>query len=204
VNNILKRTRVSNSGFFSRFRKDERGISMVEFALISPALLSMYLGAIVATHMEHASTAVGKVTGTVADIIAQSPVVDRDVIDGAFAAGEAMMSQQYSDNLEIELTGVIVEPVPGDNSNNPQRRGRVSWTASHQRRSLSQPGRGQTYDLPEWALKRNGFYVVAKGRLKQTPLYGDYFNVGADGKMTYNYENIFVPRSSLTTECSNC
>ncbi|EFL89856.1 TadE/TadG family type IV pilus assembly protein [Ahrensia sp. R2A130] len=204
MKNLLKRPSLLSSGFLRRFRKDERGISMVEFALISPALLSMYLGAIVATHMEHASTAVGKVTGTVADIIAQSPVVDRSIIDGAFAAGEAMMSQQYADDLEIVLTGVIVEPVPGDNSNNPQRRGRVAWTASHQRVSLAKPSRGQTYPLPDWATKRNGFYVVAKGRLKQTPLYGDYFNVGGDGKMTYNYENIFVPRSSLETECSNC
>lgn len=204
MKHLLKRIAPTKGNFLRRFRKDERGISMVEFALISPALLSMYLGAIVATHMEHASTAVGKVTSTVADIIAQSPVVDRNIINGAFAAGDAMMSQQYADELEIVLTGVTVEPVPGDNSNNPARQGRVVWTASHQRRTLSQPGRGQIYPLPEWATKRDGFYVVAKGRLKQTPLYGDYFNVGADGKMTYNYENIFVPRSSLTTECSNC
>ncbi|MEN0040951.1 MAG: TadE/TadG family type IV pilus assembly protein [Pseudomonadota bacterium] len=201
---FLTRMTPSKSGFLRRFRKDERGISMVEFALISPALLSMYLGAIVVTHMEHASTSVGKVTSTVADIISQSPVIDRDIINGAFRAGDAMMAERYADELEIVLTGVIVEPVPGDNSNNPERRGRVAWTASHQRRTLSQPGRGAAYPLPEWAKKRNGFFVAAKGRLKQTPLYGDYFSVGADGKMTYDYESLFVPRSSLQTECSNC
>ncbi|MGI9354644.1 MAG: TadE/TadG family type IV pilus assembly protein [Rhizobiaceae bacterium] len=173
------------------FRNDESGVSAVEFALVSPFLLGTWLGLVAILDTEHTTTKVGKVTATVADIIAQAPAADSDYINAAFNAGNAMLGTTASANLKIYVAGVEVE---ADQSVN------VIWICGRHFSEQGMTAAEANLDLPQQLKQAPGFVVASYGEYTHTPIYGDKFT----GDQTYKYNNYFVPRNSLQTLNDGC
>ena len=195
------------------FIRDQRGTSAIEFALTAPFLLAMLLFTIAANDSVNASSEIGKVSVAVADIISQSPTVNKDVIDATFRAADLMVNATRRANLELYVVGVEIF---ADGST------QVLWSRDNGNMStLTKPEPGDNYVLPPEVLNRAGFIVSARARLSHTNIVttsgikagrqekiGNVSTIGAllpeMGASYYDYESNFVPRTSIRTSCDNC
>ena len=92
-----------------RFRHDVRGVSALEFALIAPIMVAMYLGA---AEMTMAMTADRKVTGAataIADLVAQDDFITNAELADIYAAGDAIMFPNDASGLSIRITSIRMD-----------------------------------------------------------------------------------------------
>ena len=184
-----------------KFSGDAEGAITIEFALTVPFLLALWLGAISMIDMENATTEVGKVTSTVADLLAQAPEINNQSIDNAFLASQAIIGGNRKNDLQMYVAGVRITK---DDSDDDDEIGvaTVVWSRGSNLTSLSLPQENTEYELNDGLLKREGFIVIAHGRLAHTPLYASTY--GSKTENHYEYVNYFSPRNSLETSCTNC
>ncbi|MEL6968411.1 MAG: TadE/TadG family type IV pilus assembly protein [Pseudomonadota bacterium] len=175
----------------SRFATDNRGTNAIEFCMVAPFLLAMWFGFYAFVDSESTSTKVGKVTTTVSDIIAQSPIVNREIIDGSFRAAEAIMGAKHAPMLELMAVGVQI-----NNNGSTQ----VVWARGRNLSRMRLPNKNSAYPLDAGLRSNRGFVVVSKAKLVYNPIFGKAFT----GPVDMEYENVFAPRVSTTTECDNC
>lgn len=92
-----------------RFAGDARGVSAVEFALLLPLMITLYLGG---TEISQAITASRKVTlvsRTVADLVSQYSSVSTTDINNILAASSAIISPFSSTRLATTVSCVKVD-----------------------------------------------------------------------------------------------
>ena len=92
-----------------RFRKDKRGVSALEFALIAPVMVAMYLGA---AELTMALTADRKVTGAataVADLITQDEFISDAELADIYAAGDAIIFPNDPAGLTLRITSIRMD-----------------------------------------------------------------------------------------------
>ena len=92
-----------------RLQRDTSGVSAVEFALIAPVMVALYLGA---AEMTMALNADRKVTGAanaVADLVAQDDFVSDDELDDIYAAGDAILFPNNTADLSLRITSVRMD-----------------------------------------------------------------------------------------------
>lgn len=91
------------------FARDERGVSAVEFALIAPVLVALYLGSV---QLSLAFSAERKLTGAVTamgDLVARDDVLDNGELAEIQAAGEAIMQPFEAGALNVRISSVRMD-----------------------------------------------------------------------------------------------
>jgi Flp pilus assembly protein TadG len=91
-----------------RLAKDETGVSAVEFALVLPVLLVIYLGGV---ELSHAITVDRKVTAAasaVGDLVAQATEIDGAEMQNIFNAATALLVPYTSSTLKLVVTSISV------------------------------------------------------------------------------------------------
>lgn len=87
----MMRTKIAQRGFLARFRRDQRGVSAVEFALITPVILLMYFALAEFCQGFMAQKRMGRTAAAVADLITQNDAVSTADIADVFQVGRLMM-----------------------------------------------------------------------------------------------------------------
>lgn len=100
------RARLARFASLTRFARDRRGVSAVEFALIAPILIAMYLGAAQLSLALSADRKVSNAALVVADLTAQRDTVSNAEIADYFAAGRAMAAPLNGANLALRVSSV--------------------------------------------------------------------------------------------------
>jgi len=97
------------ASFRNRFARDERGITAVEFALVLPVLIIIYLGSV---ELNHAITIDRKLTSagnSVGDLVAQgTDAISSGEMDDIFQAAQAIMQPYSSATLKIVVSSVTI------------------------------------------------------------------------------------------------
>ncbi len=96
---------------FSRLARDVRAVSAVEFALILPIMVTLFLGG---TELSQAISVKRKsvlVNRTIADLTAQYTSISSATMNIIFGAAAAVISPYASGKLKIVVSGVSVDPV---------------------------------------------------------------------------------------------
>jgi Flp pilus assembly protein TadG len=141
------------------FARDVRGVSAVEFALIAPVLVALYLGS---AEMTMALTADRKVTGaanSVADLIAQDDFITDDELDDIYAAGDAIMFPNDPADLALRITSIRMDS-DGDIF--------IDWSEG---RGLASRGADDVPDLPDGLLAPMNSIVMVEA---QYPFTGPF------------------------------
>lgn len=92
-----------------RFIGDRRGVSAVEFALVAPAMLTLYIAT---AELTQALVTDRKITGAanvVADLVAQDDFVTDGEMDDIHAAAAAILVPLPSDPLSLRITSVRMD-----------------------------------------------------------------------------------------------
>jgi Flp pilus assembly protein TadG len=89
-----------------RFRKDNKGLAAVEFALIAPVMILMFYGATELSSALDCNSRVSRVSATVADLVAQSTTVSTTDTTNIFGAANAILYPYASANAKIVVTSL--------------------------------------------------------------------------------------------------
>lgn len=96
-----------------RLRRDERGASALEFALIAPVMILLFMGTVEAGQVVVAGRRTGHAASALADLVSQGgtapgQVSDADMSD-SFAAAVAMMRPMSGTPLKMKATSVTYD-----------------------------------------------------------------------------------------------
>lgn len=90
-------------------RRDQRGVSALEFALIAPVMIAFYFGMNEMAQAFMAQKRMGHVASSIADLAAQDDVLTASEIADIFAAGQTIMRPWATAGMTQRLSSVTVD-----------------------------------------------------------------------------------------------
>ena len=145
----------------SRLVRDRKGVSAVEFALIAPLLIALYVGTVQATLGLSADRKLTTAASTIADLVAQSDTVNGGALADIFAAGDAVLQPYSTTNLTIRVSS-LQSDADGNTS--------LVWS---QGRGIAARSAGDLPPVPAGVLlPEGGVIVVEAGYVYNSPITG--------------------------------
>lgn len=138
------------TGLMARLRTfwlDRTGVGAVEFALIAPLLLMIYLTVFELTIGLSVSKRVARASGTIADLVTQQKFVDKTFLGTMVQVADSIFVPYGLNDVSMNITGISVD---GANA-------KVNWTWSESGKNGYEPG--STVKIPE-QMKVPGSFVV--------------------------------------------
>jgi Flp pilus assembly protein TadG len=166
-----------------RFRADLAGLSAVEFALVLPIMLTLYLGGVELSDALTINRKITHVTSTLADLVAQSKTITDDDMDDIFDASESIMTPYSSAGLKMVVSGISIDA---------DGVATVKWSDTRGGTALVE--NSTVVDLPVGVNQPSTFLVMAKVNYDYTPIIG-YVLTG-----TYDLNDRFYLRPRLSTK----
>jgi len=94
---------------FRSFFKDRRGVSAVEFALIAPVMIALYMGSVELTLNLTADRKASQVANTVADLVTQDDTITDSDLDDIYAAARAVLYPFDPSTLSMRITSIRMD-----------------------------------------------------------------------------------------------
>ncbi|HEV2081753.1 MAG TPA: TadE/TadG family type IV pilus assembly protein [Brevundimonas sp.] len=138
----------TSAGVFARLRRDRRGVSAVEFALLAPVLVAMYFGLAEFCQGFMAQKRAGQSAAVVADLITQRQAITGAQMDDLFNVGVQIMKPFPSATLKLRASAVT----RGNDDVN-----RIVWS-----RGKGLPALTGTMTLPAGVVERGQTIVVTE------------------------------------------
>ena len=171
-----------------RFLRDKRGVSAVEFAMLLPLMITLYLGGVEVSSAIAVDRKVTQVARTVGDLVAQSTSVNATDMTNILNAASSVV-QPYSPSL-IQVTVLRVDI----DANGVAK---VVWS-----KTLNGTARAvnSTVTLPAALNTANTSLIWAESQYAYTPTIGYVIT----GTMTLKDQIYMRPRLSDTVACNAC
>lgn len=97
-------------GLLSRFKRSQAGVAAVEFALILPVMLLVYIGSVEAGTLISMDRRVQSISGTVGDLVARSNTsFSAAEMEDYFKAAKGIMAPHSPDDVQQVVTAVAVD-----------------------------------------------------------------------------------------------
>ena len=144
----------------SRFHRDERGVSAVEFAMMLPLMLTMYLGSVEISQGVSASRKVTLTTRTVADLVSQVSSINNTDMQNSLNAAATVMAPFSSSNLKVVVTSVTVDSTG---------KATVAWSETLNGTARA---KGSTITLPTALNVANSSLIFSEVQYNYTPTIG--------------------------------
>lgn len=176
-------TRPHLRGCLAAFARARGGVAAVEFALLVPVLLGLYLGGYEITQALSTYRKLTDTTTEIASIVSQYAVMSSSDVSSVFAATSQIMLPQSASKLTIVLSEVST-----DSSSNPT----VTWSQSYNGAAALTAGSKVT--LPSGLAMASTSYVLVQTTYKYTPVIGAAFV----RPITLHNQIYILPRRSTT------
>jgi len=173
--------------WIERFQRAETGVAAVEFAMILPIMLLLYIGMVEGSTLISMDRKVQSVSGAVGDLVARSNgAIIKDTVDDYVKVAGGIMTPYADDTLEQIISQVYVDD---------KGEARVKWSMRYvgkERQSLGAHEKEALYLLPDAivAIAPEQFVIVSEAATTYTPLYGIVF----DKAINLYRENFYMPR----------
>jgi len=169
------------------------GVAAVEFALILPVMLMLYLGMAEVTQGVNINRKLTVLSRTVADITSRaSDGIDNSEMDDIFAAALSVMAPYDASQVSIRLTSVVVRDVDGDAV------GEVCWSDGH---LITARPIGATVTLPPGFDAVDSSFILAEVARPYRPTIGHAISgtINLSEDTPWPVRNVAeVPRSGVT------
>ncbi len=152
----------------SAFSRDRRGVAAVEFALILPVMVLMYVGTVELTNAISVNRKVVATASTIGDLSAQASDIDDAGMSGILDASSAVIQPYSVSPLKLRVTQLVID------SNGAAK---VGWSSARNMVALS---RGATFStLPTGLATPNTYLIYSEvdysytspvGQFIQTPI----------------------------------
>ena len=101
--------KTSKLGWLSRFARDRRGLSAVEFAIIAPVMIGLYLGCVEISDGVAADRKVNLTAATLANLAAEVTTISNADMTNILNASTAIMAPYSSANLKATLSCLKID-----------------------------------------------------------------------------------------------
>ncbi len=165
-----------------RFSGDERGVSAVEFAMLLPLMLTLYLGTVEISQGISADRKVTLTTRTVADLVSQVASINNAEMLNSLNAASAVMAPYPVAKLKVVVTSVAVDA---------QGKATVAWSDTLNGTARS---KGATVTLPTALNVPNSSLIWSEVQYAYTPTIGYLVS----GTLTLKDQIYMRPRLSDT------
>ncbi len=188
---------------FKRFGKDESGLAALEFVIVAPFLIALWLGFFSFVVMESTGTRVSKAAAVATDIASQRNDLNLEKLTIALNAADAMMQGPTVDDLTIEVIGIRVTE-DGD-AEVVWGHGRAPAGGFSGAAAKATVGAAPT-SFPSELLTQPGFYVQTTARVSHKPAFAtEIFTLWDDNDtIDFVHRFNFEPRLVSEIECSDC
>jgi Flp pilus assembly protein TadG len=157
-----------------KLARDRSGVSAVEFALIMPVMVTLYVGGIQVGEGFSIDRKVGHVSSTLADLVTQSTLLTTTDIGDIFDAASSLMEPYAADTLKMSITEIYID------ANSVAK---VKWSDA---RNMTAPSAGSTVTtLPAAAKVADSYVVATEVHYDYTPDIGYVLTGTFDLKSTY-------------------
>lgn len=92
-----------------RLRGDRSGVGAVEFALIAPVLIVLYMGSLEISVAMSVNKKLARAASTVADLVTQDDSVDKAFLSSMVNVAQSVMTPYRSDGMKIKITGISID-----------------------------------------------------------------------------------------------
>jgi Flp pilus assembly protein TadG len=160
VTDMTSRIHVGLISRFARFARDARAVSAVEFALILPIMVTLFLGGTELSQAISVKRKAVQVNRTVADLAAQDSQITSTEMGAIFGASTAVVAPFSSTNLKIVVSQLFIDQ---------NGTAKVKWSDAYQtaRRAID-----STVTLPAGLNTPNTYLVFAETTYTYTPPIG--------------------------------
>jgi len=188
-----------------RFASERRGVAAVEFAIIAPLLLSLYLVTMEVGQGIEINKKVGRVGSMVADLVTQQQTISRSELNAILSIGEAILQPYNRSRPTIVITAIQIT-----DENNP--RTQVVWSRKIQDGVTAVgPARNSLTTVPDQLKIRNTFLIRVESQLAYEPVItytveqkGALGLAAAFDGIGMNEVYYLRPRMSPTIPCGDC
>ena len=187
----------------ARCFKDNRGVAAVEFALIVPILLLLFVGTLEISLAVAVDRKISRISSSVADLITQEDNYTKDDLNKISDIAARIMYPYYteageSSAIKISIVGVEI------NSSNVAK---VDW--AHSINGAAKPAKGTDYEVPTSIRTADTFLLATKVEIAHKPAFSF---VGFDGR-SLSFDDTAIdlseqmylrPRRGDSIDCTDC
>jgi Flp pilus assembly protein TadG len=189
----------------SRVAIEESGVAAVEFSLILPILITLWIGGVEVTGALSVDRRLNALASSMGDLVARTKTITYDQVTDVFNLSEAALFPYSNSGLSMRISAVDID----DDGN-----AKVAWSRSYHVPRPTVPGQpASTGELPAYSKNTNvdtsvpvtlrpadnpGQLIMAEVRMDYRPVVGYIIT----GDLELNERMFFVPR--LTKQVKIC
>ena len=143
-----------------RFLKDKRGISAVEFAMLLPLMVTLYLGGVEVSQGVAVDRKVTLIARTLGDLVAQATNVTNSEMSNILAASAAVVAPFEDSKLKITVSSVKIDA---------QSVAKIAWSDT---KGGTARAVGSTITLPAALVTPSSTLIWAEAEYAYTPTIG--------------------------------
>lgn len=183
--------RLSPAGSLSRWGADERGLAAIEFALVLPIMVTMYLGLTEISFLVNTNRKLDLTSRTVGDLTGRASAMTAGELVNVMSAAEAVMMPYKTKDLGIVVSTVTVTRTT-DAAGKVTATGTVAWSCKRASATTiapaSDPAPGTTVPVPAGFDTASAF-VRTKVTMPYAPLFGSGILQSLIGQASINLEH---------------
>lgn len=166
----------------SRFWRDRRGVSAVEFALIAPVLIIFYFGMAEMTQAMLAQRRLSHLAASIGDIVARDQQLTDARVADLFSVGNVLMSPFPTSTLRLCLVSIVSDANGKDV---------VAWS-DPSNAPVDCPARNDVLDIPVSVLPAGKSVIMSKASYE----YNSVFKFMIPQALTFRRTYYLKPRLS--------
>jgi len=166
----------------TRFAGDCRGISAVEFAMLFPVMLTLFLGSVEASQGIATDRKVELIAHALADLSSQYTAITNADMTNILNAGSAIIAPYATAGLNEVVSEISIDA---------QGNASVVWSDTLDGTALTV---GQTVTVPSSLAVPNTYLVLAQVQYSYNPTYGYVMT----GTLTLSDQSFMSPRESAS------
>ena len=169
-------------GKLARFIGDRRGVSAVEFAILLPVMMTLYLGSVEGSQGIAAQRKVTLTAHALADLATQYTDITNADMSNVLAAGSAIIAPYSAANLQEVVSELSIDA---------SGQATVVWSDTLGGTALTA---GTVVSIPASLAVPNTFLIYAQVQYSYNPTYGYVMN----STMTLSDQSYMMPRQSTS------
>ena len=170
-------------GILRRFVREQDGISAVEFAMILPLMITLYLGCIEVTKAVSADRKTTLVAHTVGDLVAQTNCVTSAELTNVYDAAKAVLSPYDGAELAVVVSSILIDA---------NKNATVAWSEPFNGATAHQ--NGDTSKIPDTLKVASTSLIWAEAKYVYKPIFATVIT----GPKTLTDQIFLRPRLSST------
>lgn len=174
-------------GFRRRLRADTRGMALVEFAMLLPIMLTLFLGGFQLVQASSCQRQVTIVARAIADLVSRHDTLNAFEVQMILGASSKIMAFSYSAPAQSRVSLIKVDA------------GKIVTVVWSEAYNMPERPLGSFDALPANMRLANSYYILSEVNYNYNPI-GGWFA----WPITFTQSLFMVPRKSTYVDCSTC